>query len=163
MKALKSLLGITLATLLFAGCNPEDLVNNSITFDGKTYTDMDVYYRIENQHMFFLLVEIHSDIEIHGAGQVDTPLAFGEDLKGGTVNFDPDSMDSMGGYGDVIAMSFYGDGYEYFMEPQKGTQTTKKIDDTHYSIKMDMTDGNGKPFKLDVVAAKANDDFQENK
>lgn len=163
MKALKSLLGIALATLLFAGCNPEDLVNNSITFDGKTYTDMDVYYRIEHQHMFFLLVEIHSDIEIHGAGQVDTPLAFGEDLKGGTVNFDPDSMDSMGGYGDVIAMSFYGDGYEYFMEPQKGTQTTKKIDDTHYSIKMDMTDGNGKPFKLDVVAAKANDDFQENK
>jgi len=163
MKALKSLLGLVLAAFLFAGCNPEDLVKNSITFDGKTYTDMDVYYRIENQHMFFLLVDIHADIEIHGAGQVDTPLAFGEDLKGGTVNFDPDSMDSMGGYGDVIAMSFYGDGYEYFMEPQKGTQTTKKIDDTHYSIKMDMTDGNGKPFKLDVVAAKANDDFQENK
>ncbi|MCR5408927.1 MAG: hypothetical protein K6E61_07495 [Bacteroidales bacterium] len=162
MKALKSLLGIALATLLFAGCNPEDLVNNSITFDGKTYTDMDVYYRIENQHFFFLLVDIHADIEIHGAGQVDTPAAFGEDLKGNTVNFDSETLIGAG-YGDVIAMYFYGDNYDYSMEPSKGTQVTKKIDDTHYSIKMDMTDGNGKPFKLDVVAAKANDDFQENK
>ena len=162
MKALKSLLVIALATLLFAGCNPEDLVNNSITFDGKTYTDMDVYYRIENQHFFYLLVDIHADIEIHGAGQVDTPAAFGEDMKGRTVTFNAETLEGVG-YGDVIAMSFYGDGYDYFMEPQKGTQTTKKIDDTHYSIKMDMTDGNGKPFKMDVVAAKANDDFQENK
>ena len=105
MKALKALLAISLAALLFAGCKKDDAPKNSITFDGKTYTDMDVYYRLEGRHMFWLLVEVHADIEIHGAGQVDTPLAFGEDLKGGTVNFDPDSMDSMGGYGDVIAMS----------------------------------------------------------
>lgn len=151
MKALKALLAISLAALLFAGCKKDDEPKNSITFDGKTYTDIDVHYRIEGWHMFFLLVEVHADIEIHGAGQVDTPTAFGEDMKGRTVTFNAETMDGVG-YGDVIAMSFYGDGYDYFMEPQKGTQTTKKIDDTHYSIKMDMTDGNGKPFKLDVVA-----------
>ena len=158
MKALKSLLAISLAAILFAGCNKDDASKNSITMDGKTYTNMDVYYRIENQHMFFLLVEIHSDIEIQGAGQVDTPTAFGEDLKGRSLDF-KEGMDAAVdhggfGYGDVICMSFYGDSFNYNMEPDKGTQTTKKIDDTHYSIKMDVTDSNGKIFKMDVTATK---------
>lgn len=158
MKALKAILAISLAAILFAGCNKDDASKNSITMDGKTYTNMDVYYRIENQHMFFLLVEIHSDIEIQGAGQVDTPTAFGEDLKGRSLNF-KDGMEAAVdhggfGYGDVICMYFYGDGFNYNMEPDKGTQTTKKIDDTHYSVKMDVTDSNGKIFKMDVTATK---------
>lgn len=161
MKALKSLLLLSIAALLFAGCNKDDASNNSITMDGKTYTDMDVYYRIENQHMFFLLVEIHSDIEIYGSGQTDTPTAFGEDLKGRTLDFSKgmdDAVENGGfGYGDVICMSFYGDGFNYNMEPDKGTQTTKKIDDTHYSVKMDVTDSNGKVFKMDVVATQQAD------
>ena len=56
----------TLAAALLCGCNKDDASKNSITMEGKTYTDMDVYYRIENQHMFFLLIDIHSDIEIQG-------------------------------------------------------------------------------------------------
>ena len=151
MKALKALLAISLAALLFAGCKKDDEPKNSITFDGKTYTDMDVYYRLEGRHMFWLLMDIHADIEIHGSGQTDTPKAFGEDLKGGAVTFNVETLEGVG-YGDILAMYFYGDGYDYDMEPYKGTQTTKKIDDTHYSIKMDMTDSNGKPFKMDVVA-----------
>ena len=148
----------TLAAALLCSCNKDDASNNSITMDGKTYTDMDVYYRIENQHMFFLLIDIHSDIEIHGTGQVDTPTAFGEDLKGRSLDF-KEGMDAAVdhggfGYGDVICMYFYGDGFDYNMEPDKGTQVTKKIDDTHYSVKMDVTDSNGKVFKMDVTATK---------
>lgn len=151
MKALKALLAISLAALLFAGCKKDDEPKNSITFDGKTYTDMDVYYRIENERMFWLLVEIHSDIEIFGSGQADTRKAIGEDLKGGSVSFDSETLEGCG-YGDLLCMYFYGDGYDYNFDPAKGTQVTKKLDDKHYSIKMDMTGSDGKPFKMDVVA-----------
>lgn len=140
-----------IAAALLCSCTTDDASKNSITFDGKTYTDMDVYYSIKNAHMFWLLVEIHSDIEIFGSGQVDTPKAFGEDLKGSTVNFDSETLEGAG-YGDILCMSFYGDGYDYNFDPAKGTQVTKKIDDTHYSIIMDMTDAKGKPFKMNVVA-----------
>jgi hypothetical protein len=151
MKALKTLLAISLAALLFTGCDKDDASKNSITFDGKTYTDMDVYYRIEGERMFWLLVEIHSDIEIFGSGQADTRKAIGEDLKGGSVSFNSETLEGVG-YGDLLCMSFYGDGYDYYFDPAKGTQVTKKLDDKHYSIKMDMTDVDGKPFKMDVVA-----------
>ena len=112
---------------------------------------MDVYYRIENARMFYLQVEIHSDIELFGSGQTDIPAAFGEDLKGRSVSFDSKTLEGVG-YGDLFCMSFYGDGYDYTFDPAKGTQVTKKIDDKHYSIKMDMTGSDGKPFKMDVVA-----------
>ena len=147
----KLLFFAAIAAALLCSCTTDDASKNSITFDGKTYTDIDVHYRIEGWHMFFLLVEVHADIEIHGAGQVDTPAAFGEDMKGRTVTFNAETLEGVG-YGDVLAMSFYGDGYDYSFDPAKGTQVTKKLDDKHYSIKMDMTGSDGKPFKMDVVA-----------
>ena len=152
MKALKVILALAIATLCFASCGEktDDTTadNNSVTMKGKTYDKVDAYYRFETERMFILLLDIHSDIEINGSAQVDTRVALGEDLNGNTMTLSEEN-----GYGDRFCFSFYGEkDFDYYLEPVTGTQTTKKIDATHYSIKMDVKDKDGNAFKLDVVA-----------
>lgn len=145
MKIFKLILALGAAMMLFAACTKEGS-SNTVTIDGKTYTNVKATYFIENEHFFWLNLVLTEDGKTTARGMLDTPR-MEEDL-GRTVKIDEHL-----GYGDrlILDVEYPGENY-YNATPESGTQTFKKKDNKHYEIILDAKDDQGKDFKVNVVA-----------
>lgn len=145
MKLFKLILALGAAMMLFAACT-KDGSSNSVTIDGKTYTNVKATYFIENEHFFWLNLVLTEDGKTTARGMLDTPRM--EQDLGRTVKIN-DNL----GYGDRLFLDVeYPGGKYYNATPESGTQTFKKKDNKHYEIILDAKDDNGKDFKVNVVA-----------
>lgn len=144
MKIFKIILALGAAIMLFAACT-KDGSSNSVTIDGKTYTNVKATYFIENEHFFWLSLTLTEDGKTTAKGLLDTPAM--EQNLGRAVKI------ADLGYGDrlILDVEYPGENY-YNATPESGTQTFKKKDSKHYEIILDAKDDNGKVFKMNVVA-----------
>lgn len=144
MKLFKTLLALGAAIMLFASCSKEGS-SNTVTIDGKTYTNVKATYFIQNEHFFLLNLVLTEDGKTTAKGMLDTPAM--ERNLGKTVNINDL------GYGDrlILDVEYPGDNW-YNATPESGTQTFKKKDNTHYEIILDAKDDSGKDVKVNVVA-----------
>lgn len=151
MKHLKLFLILAAAVLCFAACDKEGANKNSVTINDQTYTEVDAYYFIENEHFFNLRLVLGADRKTTAFGMTDTPFALGEDFKGRSVTIN----DEVGGGDKLILFVSYPDGRTtYEAEQASGKQTFKQVDNSHYQIIIDGKDTNGKVFKMNVTAVK---------
>lgn len=144
MKLFKLILALGAAMMLFAACT-KDGSSNSVTIDGKTYTNVKATYFIENEHFFWLNLVLTEDGKTTAKGMLDTPAM--ESNLGKTVNINDL------GYGDrlILDVEYPGDKW-YNATPESGKQTFRKKDNKHYEIILDAKDDNGKEVKVNVVA-----------
>ena len=143
MKKLISIAAIALAVCVaLVSCTKEE-TGGTVTVNGETYTNVTATVQ-EGRGLWFQFT-LDKDKGITASALVDDGVALQK-----TLHFEID--EGNGGYGDWVLMAVeYSTGKGYTAIPAKGTQTIKKVKNG-YSILIDSTDENGKPYKVDVTA-----------